>query len=279
MEIIKEPSELLKYIKRRKPEFKSIGFVPTMGALHQGHISLIECSKKENDFTICSIFVNPIQFNNAQDFILYPKNQEEDFKMLENAGCDLVFMPAAESMYTEEPRIKIDFGSLELVMEGKFRPGHFNGVAIVVAKLFHIVQPDISYFGQKDLQQYLIIKQMVKDLSFPIELRSCPVIREKDGLAMSSRNQRLTPKGRPIAAKLNESLLLAARLLGNSTVESTKAKIRDFYKNIKEIKLEYFEITDSETLMPIKDVKEHKGIAICVAAYIDGVRLIDNILI
>lgn len=279
MEIIKEPSELLKYIKRRKPEFKSIGFVPTMGALHQGHISLIECSKKENDFTICSIFVNPIQFNNAQDFILYPKNQEEDFKMLENAGCDLLFMPSADSMYTEEPRIKIDFGSLELVMEGKFRPGHFNGVAIVVAKLFHIVQPDISYFGQKDLQQYLIIKQMVKDLSFPIELRSCPVIREKDGLAMSSRNQRLTPKGRPIAAKLNESLLLAARLLENSTVESTKAKIRDFYKNIKEIKLEYFEITDSETLMPIKDVKEHKGIAICVAAYIDGVRLIDNILI
>jgi pantoate--beta-alanine ligase len=279
MEIIKEPSELLKYIKRRKPEFKSIGFVPTMGALHQGHISLIECSKKENDFTICSIFVNPIQFNNAQDFILYPKNQEEDFKMLENAGCDLLFMPSAESMYAEEPRIKIDFGSLELVMEGKFRPGHFNGVAIVVAKLFHIVQPDISYFGQKDLQQYLIIKQMVKDLSFPIELRSCPVIREKDGLAMSSRNQRLTPKGRPIAAKLNESLLLAAKLLENSTVESTKAKIRDFYKNIKEIKLEYFEITDSETLMPIKDVKEHKGIAICVAAYIDGVRLIDNILI
>ncbi|MBO9698991.1 MAG: pantoate--beta-alanine ligase [Sporocytophaga sp.] len=279
MEIIKEPSELIKYIKRRKPEFKSIGFVPTMGALHQGHISLIECSKKENDFTICSIFVNPIQFNNAQDFILYPKNQEEDFKMLENAGCDLVFMPSAEVMYTEEPRIKIDFGSLELVMEGKFRPGHFNGVAIVVAKLFHIVQPDISYFGQKDLQQYLIIKQMVKDLSFPIELRSCPVIREKDGLAMSSRNQRLTPKGRPIAAKLNESLLLAAKLLENSTVESTKAKIRDFYKNIKEIKLEYFEITDSETLMPIKDVKEHKGIAICVAAYLDGVRLIDNILI
>lgn len=279
MEIIKEPSELLKYIKRRKPEFKSIGFVPTMGALHQGHISLIECSKKENDFTICSIFVNPIQFNNAQDFILYPKNQEEDFKMLENAGCDLVFMPSAESMYTEEPRIKIDFGSLELVMEGKFRPGHFNGVAIVVAKLFHLVQPDISYFGQKDLQQYLIIKQMVKDLSFPIELRSCPVIREKDGLAMSSRNQRLTSKGRPIAAKLNESLLLAAKLLENSSVENTKAKIRDFYKNIKEIKLEYFEITDSETLMPIKDVKEHKGIAICVAAYLDGVRLIDNILI
>ncbi len=279
MEIIKEPSELIKYIKRRKPEFKSIGFVPTMGALHQGHISLIECSKKENDFTICSIFVNPIQFNNAQDFILYPKNQEEDFKMLENAGCDLVFMPSAEAMYTEEPRIKIDFGSLELVMEGKFRPGHFNGVAIVVAKLFHIVQPDVSYFGQKDLQQYLIIKQMVKDLSFPIELRSCPVIREKDGLAMSSRNQRLTPKGRPVAAKLNESLLLAAKLLENSTVETTKAKIRDFYKNIKEIKLEYFEITDSETLMPIKDVKEHKGIAICVAAYLDGVRLIDNILI
>ncbi|WP_028978733.1 pantoate--beta-alanine ligase [Sporocytophaga myxococcoides] len=279
MEIIKEPSELIKYIKRRKPEFKSIGFVPTMGALHQGHISLIECSKKENDFSICSIFVNPIQFNNAQDFILYPKNQEEDFKMLENAGCDLVFMPSAETMYTEEPRIKIDFGSLELVMEGKFRPGHFNGVAIVVAKLFHIVQPDVSYFGQKDLQQYLIIKQMVKDLSFPIELRSCPVIREKDGLAMSSRNQRLTPKGRPIAAKLNESLLLAAKLLENSTVENTKAKIRDFYKNIKEIKLEYFEITDSETLMPIKDVKEHKGIAICVAAYLDGVRLIDNILI
>jgi pantoate--beta-alanine ligase len=279
MEIIKEPSELLKYIKRRKPEFKSIGFVPTMGALHQGHISLIEYSKKENDFTICSIFVNPIQFNNPQDFILYPKNQEEDFNMLENAGCDLLFMPSAESMYTEEPRIKIDFGSLELVMEGKFRPGHFNGVAIVVAKLFHIVQPDISYFGQKDLQQYLIIKQMVKDLNFPIELRSCPVVRENDGLAMSSRNQRLTPKGRLIAPKLNESLLLAAKLLQTTSVEATKAKIRDFYKNLKEIKLEYFEIADSETLMPINDVKEHKGIAICVAAYIDGVRLIDNILI
>ncbi|MFN3403277.1 MAG: pantoate--beta-alanine ligase [Cytophagaceae bacterium] len=279
MLIIKSPDELQKVLKEQKSKVKSLGFVPTMGALHQGHLSLVDCAKAENDFIAISIFINPIQFNNKKDFILYPKNDEADIKMLEQAGVDLVFMPTADKMYREEPRIKIDFGSLELVMEGKYRPGHFNGVAIVVAKLFNLFLPDKAYFGQKDLQQYLIIKQMVKDLSFPLELKCCPVIRESDGLAMSSRNVRLSAQNRPLAAKLYESLTLASSLLKKHDPESVKRQIKEFYQKYEQIQLEYFEIADAETLMPVNDVKDHKGIAVCVAAYLDGVRLIDNVIL
>ncbi|MBX9853315.1 MAG: pantoate--beta-alanine ligase [Cytophagaceae bacterium] len=278
MEVFKDPSSLQKFLFKERCKAKSLGFAPTMGALHQGHISLIQESRQENNLTVASIFVNPLQFNNTKDLELYPRTLEKDLKMLEDAGTDVVFLPSAEEVYKDLPRLKVNFGHLEEVMEGKFRPGHFNGVAIIVAKLFHYVNPDRAYFGQKDLQQFLIIQQMVKDLSFPIQLKCCPIIRERDGLAMSSRNMRLSQENRQVAAEIYRALLLAKDSLGNG-IEKAKEKAMAHMARYKELEPEYFEIADGETLAPVKDVKEHGKLAICAAVNVDGVRLIDNILI
>jgi pantoate--beta-alanine ligase len=279
MELFESPLALLNYLKKERNSGKSIGFVPTMGALHDGHISLIQASIAENDLTVASIFVNPLQFNNKKDLELYPRNLEKDLKMLEKAGCNVVFFPSAEEIYKETPVLKLHFGKLEEVMEGKFRPGHFNGVAIVVSKLFHYVSPDKAYFGQKDLQQVCVIRQLVKDLSFPFTLVSCPILREKDGLAMSSRNTRLSIQNRPIAAKIYEALQLAKKALLAEGIENTQKTVKKFLKQYKELELEYFEIADGETLEPVSNVKEHNQVALCIAVYLDGVRLIDNELI
>jgi pantoate--beta-alanine ligase len=279
MIIIEDPSNLISLLKKQKADHKKIGFVPTMGALHQGHASLFQISAAENDLTVASIFVNPIQFNNAADLEKYPRTLDKDLEILEKAGCNIVFSPSQETMYPSNPLININFGSLEKVMEGKFRPGHFNGVAIVVAKLFNMVQPDNAYFGQKDLQQYMIIKQMVKDLSFQVNIRACPIIRENDGLAMSSRNMRLSKEARQIAPKIKEALDLASGFISQLSPAEIKEKVKDFISKVPEIELEYFEIADSETLAPVINVKEHKGIALCIAAHLDRVRLIDNILL
>jgi pantoate--beta-alanine ligase len=279
MEVLKTQEEVKNYIRTCRKASKSIGFVPTMGALHEGHISLFNLSKKENDITIGSIFVNPIQFNDPGDFSSYPIETEKDISILKSIGCEAIFMPDTQSMYQEQPKLSINFGSMELIMEGKFRPGHFNGVAIVVAKLFNIVNPDKAYFGQKDLQQYLIIKRMVQDLSFPIQLTCCPTMREKDGLAMSSRNVRISNTNRPVAAKLYEALLQTEKLIQKVGVEKAKKEILSFLNQYPAIKVEYFETVDGDTLMPLKDTSSHTKIAVCIAAYIDGVRLIDNILI
>jgi pantoate--beta-alanine ligase len=279
MQVFEQPAGLLDFLHEHRKNSRKIGLVPTMGALHEGHLSLFERSGKENDVTVGSIFVNPIQFNNPADLEKYPKPLEKDLKMLENIGCDAVFMPSVQLMYPSRPIININFGAMEHVMEGKFRAGHFNGVAIVVAKLFHIIQPDRAYFGQKDLQQYLIIQQMVRDLSFRIELTACPIIRETDGLAMSSRNIRLSNEKRKVAGKLKASLDLAASLVFNSPLALIKEKVAQFLSQYPDISLEYFEIADNETLAEVKDVKAHKGIALCIAAHLDGVRLIDNLLL
>jgi pantoate--beta-alanine ligase len=279
MTIIEDPSALISLLKKDKANHKKTGLVPTMGALHQGHASLFKISAAENDVTIATIFVNPIQFNNPADLEKYPRTPDKDLEIMEKAGCNIVFMPSQETMYPSKPIISINFGRLEEVMEGKFRPGHFNGVAIVVAKLFNIVQPDNAYFGQKDLQQYLVIRQMVKDLSFRINVKACPIIREADGLAMSSRNMRLSGEMRKIAPKIKEALDLGTKLLSQYSPDMVKEKVKSFISKVPELSLEYFEIADSETLVPVTNVKEHKGIALCTAAHLEGVRLIDNILL
>jgi len=249
-----------------------------MGALHEGHLSLIRKSKSENRKTCCSIFVNPIQFNNPDDFSKYPKVLDRDLELLEREGCDVVFVPTEQEMYPVAPKIKFDFGSLETVMEGTFRPGHFNGVAIVVSRLFHIVQPHVSYFGRKDLQQTKVIEQLVSDLQFPLEVKVCDTWRELDGLAMSSRNARLSTQQRAGAAILYKELVKAKEAVckGQSCASVTKGAIIAI-EALDGVRAEYFQIVDASSLLPFID--EPKGeVAICVAAYFGEVRLIDNVV-
>lgn len=279
MQLFHTIKDVQNYLKSPENLGKSIGFVPTMGALHQGHLSLIQRSKQENDLTICSIFVNPTQFNNPEDLLKYPRTLENDCLLLKQVHCDIVFAPSAEEMYPNLPALSMDFGNLEHVMEGKFRPGHFNGVGIVVSKLFNMIQPSRAYFGLKDLQQVAVISRLVKDLSYNLELIACPTYREEDGLAMSSRNVRLSPSARAIAPKIYESLLLAKNQLSSGdTVSDTKAVIEKYFSNYPEFKVEYFEICNFETLESLEMRAEPTKTAICIAAFLDGVRLIDNIV-
>ncbi len=286
MKVVEKIDELRTSLTSYSKSEKTIGFVPTMGALHKGHISLIKTAKKKSDFVVCSIFVNPLQFNNTGDFTNYPISLEKDIKMLEKAGCDLLFLPNSDTMYQSPVRTKMNFDGLDNVMEGKHRQGHFNGVGIVVAKLFNLVQPNHAFFGQKDLQQFAIIQQMVTDLSFPIKLYCCPIKREEDGLAMSSRNRRLDEDQRVIAPKIYESLILTKKMLkkGESVEKSQRAGISHLDK-YKEFETEYLEIIDATTLQPLdsklkfKKLDTSTKIAICVAAKLGEIRLIDNIII
>jgi pantoate--beta-alanine ligase len=279
MKLIKTITELKAALKPHRLADQSIGFVPTMGALHPGHISLISRARADNDIVVCSIFVNPTQFDNPDDLKKYPRTLEADSALLEPAGCDYVYAPSAEEMYPTLPKLTFDFGNLEHVMEGKYRTGHFNGVGIVVSKLFHLVNPAKAYFGQKDLQQVAVLRRMVNDLSFDLELIPCPTLREKDGLAMSSRNTRLSVEARKIAPQLHKALQKAKDLLiQGKTAEETQKEIDLFFQNIPEFTPEYFEIADFDNLEPIEKRNAEGQTAICTAAYLDGVRLIDNIV-
>lgn len=279
MQIFNSISSLQKFLKSQRLLGHTVGFVPTMGALHSGHLSLIEASKKENDLTVCSIFVNPTQFNNAHDLSVYPRTLEADCQMLASVGCEAVFAPSAEEMYPQLPNIKFDFGDLERVMEGQFRPGHFNGVGIVVSKLFNIVQPNHAYFGQKDLQQCAVVNRLVKDLSFSLILNICSTQRETDGLAMSSRNRNLSSGQRTDAPHLYKALQKAVALLKeNKTSAAIKTFISEYFEGIKSFELEYFEISDFETLQPISELHTGKT-ALCIAAFMGKTRLIDNIIV
>lgn len=278
MQIFYTINTLQDFLKTQRKAGYSIGLVPTMGALHQGHLSLIKASKAQNDLTICSIFINPTQFNNPQDLAVYPRTLEADCEMLEGIECEVVFAPNAHDIYPTLPNLKFDFGDLERVMEGKFRSGHFNGVGIVVSKLFNIVQPDNAYFGQKDLQQCAIINRLVKDLNFDLKIHICPTQRETDGLAMSSRNRNLTPEQRKIAPEIYKALQKAVELLKNkNSAQSIKGFITSSLDNIKGIEVEYFEISDFETLQPIDELLEGKT-ALCIAVFMGNTRLIDNII-
>jgi len=224
MEIIRKIGLLQKFLNSIRNEGESIGFVPTMGSLHQGHFELINSSKNETNITVCSIYINPMQFNDKKDFMRYPRDEEKDISLLENLGCDVVFIPDDEQMFQGQRLINLDFGSLSNDLEGKFRPGHFSGVALVVSKLFNIVQPQIAFFGQKDLQQYLIIKQMTEEFCFNIEIKMIPTVREKDGLALSSRNKLFTNDQRKKASILYQALKKVENVLNtnNSVLEIKK---------------------------------------------------------
>ena len=256
-----------------------VGFVPTMGALHEGHISLINRAKKENDIVVCSVFVNPIQFNNQTDLEKYPRTPEHDIEKLKQAGCDAVFMPSVEEMYPNKVEDHYDFGDLERVMEGACRPGHFNGVAIVVRKLFEIVTPNRAYFGEKDFQQLAIINKMVSNLNMNLEIVPCPIVREKDGLAMSSRNVRLNESERAIAPKIYATLNDATSRKNEMTPAELRQYALDKFAEIKEFDVEYVEITDETNLKSLENWKECEHARIFVALQLGPVRLIDNVRI
>jgi len=263
-------------IEEKKQAGESIGFVPTMGALHEGHLALVRRAASENDFVVVSIFVNPIQFNNAEDLANYPRTLDDDLKKLEGTGCDLVFAPSADEMYPEPDTTVFDFGHLDKVMEGKFRPGHFEGVAIVVKKLFEIVVPHRAYFGEKDFQQLAIIKKMVDLEQMPIELVSCPIVREADGLAMSSRNMRLNEVEREEATLIFKSLSGISENYSWVTPEGVKQIVSGQINESPLFRVEYVEVVDGETLRPFEDWMDVEHAVVCVAAFIGPVRLIDN---
>ncbi|MEM6359808.1 MAG: pantoate--beta-alanine ligase [Bacteroidota bacterium] len=272
-------SGIQNYLREQKLNHNSIGLVPTMGALHEGHSSLVKASLSENDITVTSIFINPVQFDNVEDFKRYPQTLESDLIELQKLGNTVVFIPSQQEMYPEKTILRLEFGSLQQEMEGKFREGHFNGVGIVVGKLFNIIKPDKAYFGQKDLQQYAVINQLVKDFSFDVKLRCMPILREDDGLAFSSRNQRLDAKGRTEAIILYKSLELAKDLIVEKvSIEEIIVKVQNLFGQ-STVDLEYFEIVDPVSLMPIQSYNTQTNIALCIAGRVGKIRLIDNMII
>lgn len=270
--------DLQKAVSTSKNEEKTIGFVPTMGALHQGHISLVKKCCKQNDVCIVSIFVNPTQFNNPTDLEKYPRTIEEDTKILKEAGADIVFVPSVQEIYPEPDNRQFDFGQLDKVMEGKFRPGHFNGVAQVVSRLFDIVKPDRAYFGEKDFQQLAIIRQMVRQLNIPVEIVPMPIRREDSGLAMSSRNQRLTDDQKTEAVNIYRVLSESKALYNQKTVEEVRIWVVESINKIPFLEVEYFEIVDGNTLQQIVDWKDTDYAVGCITVFCGEVRLIDNII-
>jgi pantoate--beta-alanine ligase len=280
MQVFNEIAPLQAFIKAKKHEGKSIGLVPTMGALHTGHLSIIEASKVENDITICSIYVNPAQFNNAADLQKYPRTIDKDTKSLQKVECDILFCPSNHEMYGNDSLLKFEFGHLDKVMEGRFRPGHFSGVALVVSKLFNIVEPDRAYFGQKDWQQFVIIRQLVEELKFNLDLRVVPIFREADGLAMSSRNQRLGPAERQKAVVFYRALEAAkTSLLSGSSFDEVSTMVRKIVESSDLVTLEYFEIAESKNLNLLDNVKAADRAIMCIAGFVGEVRLIDNMFL
>lgn len=271
--------DIQRFVEEKHNLGLKIGFVPTMGALHEGHLSLINRAKKENDIVVCSVFVNPIQFNNPADLEKYPRTPDRDIEKLQNAGCDAVLMPSVDEMYPEKVEEHYDFGDLERVMEGACRPGHFNGVAIVVRRLFEIVNPDKAYFGEKDFQQLAIIKKMVSDLNMGLEIVPCSIIREDDGLAMSSRNVRLNTEERAIAPQIFATLKDAISKKDSMTPAEMKEYAIAKYSEIKEFDVEYVQITDEINLKSIDNWNECEHARIFVALQLGPVRLIDNVRI
>ena len=280
MQLITTKKALFEVVSNAKSTGKTIGFVPTMGALHNGHLTLVKRCVSENDLCFVSVFVNPTQFNDKNDLANYPRTLEADAELLASVGCQFVFAPNADEMYDAEEMQKpfeFDFGGLDEVMEGRFRPGHFNGVVQVVSKLFQLVQPTRAYFGEKDFQQLAIIRRMVTIMNFPVEIVGCPIVREESGLALSSRNALLTPEQRQlvvhISQVLKESCLFALETPVHELHDAVVAAV-----NAREgLEVEYFEIVDGKTLQPIEKWEETNDIVGCITVYCGKIRLIDNI--
>ncbi len=277
MRIIEKAKQLQETIDTLKASGKKVGFVPTMGALHLGHISLINQAKKDVDVVVISIFVNPTQFNNPDDLKRYPRTLEKDLELLKAAHCDIVFYPTVDEIYPKPDSRIFDFGNLDKCMEGKFRPNHFNGVAQVVSRLFDLVPADNGYFGEKDFQQLAIVRQMARMLNYPINIIGCPIIREVDGLAMSSRNMLLTPEHRKIVPIIAQSLFESSNFAKSKSVSDTIKFVVDTIQNDTDLKVEYFEICDGNTLISINNWNETTYAVGCIAVYAGKIRLIDNI--
>jgi len=279
MELYTTITSLQNALKEEHSKGHKIGFVPTMGALHQGHLSLVETAGSMCDIVVVSIFVNPTQFNDKNDLANYPRTLESDMKLLSTTRCEYIFSPAVEEVYPVPDTRKFNFGNLEAVMEGAFRPGHFNGVAQVVSRLFEIVLPDMAFFGRKDFQQMAIIREMVRQLNVPIEIVPCDIIREKDGLAMSSRNKLLLPEYRNCVPLIYQTLRDAKYLVDFKTVQEIKEYVVNQINATQLLRVEYFEIVDDTTLMSVESWSEAGTKVGCIAVYAGKVRLIDNIIL
>lgn len=279
MILIKDIQTLKKHLSSYKNAGKTIGFVPTMGALHDGHISLVQKAISENDVFVCSIFVNPTQFNNAADFKKYPITLEADMNKLEKAGCGILFIPTVEEMYPkEEKKLHYELGNLETILEGKYRPGHFQGVCMIVDKLLEAVMPTVLYLGRKDYQQCMVIAKMMEIKKYKIKLSICDTVREKDGLAMSSRNMRLNKVERKQALNIIESLTFIKNNIKKGNIEAVKKEATIFLEN-RGYKVDYVEIADTQTLEAQSKWDGTKKLVALVAAYLNEVRLIDNIIL
>ena len=280
MEICRTIIEVRNILQNTREAKKSIGLVPTMGALHQGHLKLIEASKKKCYFTVASIFVNPTQFNNPEDLTKYPKTIDEDIIKLTDTGCDALFLPSDEEIYPSPPSLKIKLDNIGEQLEGKFRTGHFDGVGLVVSKLFNIIQPDQAFFGQKDIQQFYIIKALVDQLNFPIQMNMVPTMREPNGLAMSSRNMRLSTEELMEATLIIKTLNKAQeRLISGIDTITVRAEVQKLFAASDRLALEYFEIVNTDDFKPTQQLKDKEKIALCIAAEIGQVRLIDNLML
>lgn len=278
MRLFSAPNSLSHQVAELKSLRKSIGLVPTMGALHEGHLSLIRKAREENDVVIVSIFVNPLQFNNTADLSKYPRTLDSDIEVLKNEKIEFLFAPSEIEMYPSTPSISIHFGDLANRMEGKHRKGHFEGVGVVVSKLFHITNPNKAYFGLKDLQQFLLIKKMCSELNFPTEVVGVDTVRNENGLALSSRNARLSKQGLEIAPNIYKGLINANEGINQQkSIAEIRDKAMSFYKTIPELEIEYFEIVNTLDLQSIDTYDDVNELAICVAGYVDGIRLIDNL--
>ena len=280
MKVINKTSDLQAIIKQFKNDGKSIGLVPTMGALHKGHLSLVKNSISNNDITVVSIFVNPTQFNNPNDLASYPRTVDKDLELLQTVGCDVVFAPEADDIYSKsetDSRFEFDFEGLDKVMEGKFRPRHFNGVVQIVSKLFDLVRPNRAYFGEKDFQQLAIIRLMTRRYNLPIEIVPCPIVREDSGLALSSRNSLLKDNEKQVAQHIYAVLNESRQFVPQTEVEELKQCVIAAIEQKPELKVEYFDIVDGHTLKSIGKWDEFDYIVGCITVFCGNVRLIDNI--
>jgi pantoate--beta-alanine ligase len=277
MKIFYKILEIKEFLSTQKKDNLKIGFIPTMGALHKGHTSLIEKAKQENDLCVCSIFVNPIQFNNTEDLKKYPRNLEKDISELTSVNCDILFTPSEKEMYPEPSNVIYDLDGLDKNMEGAYRPGHFNGVAVVVKKLIDIIEPNKIYFGEKDYQQLTILKNLVKKFKISTTIVPCATVRENDGLAMSSRNKLLTPEERKIAPLIYQTLTKAKNIYSKYNVNDLKSWVVAEINKCPLMKTEYFEVVDKDTLEPVSAFDKPERCICCVAVYLGKVRLIDNI--
>ena len=277
MKLVHTIQELRAELDIQRKAGKKIGFVPTMGALHEGHASLVRRAVAENEIVVVSVFVNPTQFNDKNDLLKYPRTLEADCELLEKEGTAYVFAPSVEEIYPEPDTRQFSYAPLDTVMEGKFRPGHFNGVCQVVSKLFMMVEPDVAYFGEKDFQQLAIIREMVKQMNFPLQIVGCPIVREADGLALSSRNARLSDEQRKQALEISQTLFKSQEYAASHSLAETQKFVEESIAAAEGLELEYFEIVDGMTLQKIASWEDTDYVVGCITVFCGEVRLIDNI--